>query len=392
MFTINPQQKANLQPKVAAITAQISISKRHTYASGFKIPLLVLSFLMSSASLGQEEVQATDSTVPIQGQNDDTAQMVTNSEGEDVEATAVDRMYARTTDLIQGTTGHFDSFFSLDTEDAFTGNDTKVRLRLNTDYIEGHGWDLHPNFRLNLALPFLSNKARFVMNEDTDEDQGSASSDSGEGSDLALRWVELDGDTLGLSFDLGLRISGVGYPDRKTEPAGFARINTSLEFDLGNWSSRTNNRLYYYSNTGTRNDFRQYFDRSINDNLMFRSRTRIQYFEENGYNPQWEQKLSVFHKINDKNAIVYEAVVGRNPIEDSVFDPDEIEVGLQESYYEGQIRIRYRRNIWRPWLYVEAWPVLLFPEEKDYKASPAFRIRLEINFGAESSSERQIDE
>jgi hypothetical protein len=372
--------------------ADNSFSKKQFHLAA-TVSILALGVTCVSPAYAQEAAPENGSPVVTEALEDAKGTVTKNAQGEMVEPTAVDKLYRRTTDLIQGTTGYFDSFFFADTEDAFTSNETRVRLRLNTDYIDGHGWDFSPNIRLNLALPFLNDKVRLVMNEDTDEDQGSNASDSAEGSDLALRWVELDGDRLGLSFDLGLRLSGVGYPDSQTEAAGFARINTSLRFELGkNWSSRSNNRLYYYSNTKVRNDFRQYFDRPFNDNVMFRSRTRVQYFEENGYNPQWEQKLTIFHKLNEKSAIAYEAVVEKMALEDSIFDPEDIIVGLQDSYYSGLIRLRYRRNIWRPWFFVEVWPTLAWPEERDYETTPAVRIRFEINFGPESGSESQMDE
>ena len=349
--------------------------------------LTFAAFLFSPPALTQEAVDSVEATESAPGN------VIENNKGEIVEETRVDRLYERTTRLIQGTTGYFDNFFFADTTDTYTSNETKVRLRLNGDYIERHGWDFHPNVRLNLALPFLNDKMRLVMNEDSDDDQGSAAADSSEGSDLALRWVELDSDRLGLSFDIGIRLASTGYPEQETELSVFGRINTSLRLQLGeHWESRSNNRLYYYSNTGIRNDFREYLDREITENVMFRSRTRIQYFEENGYNPEWEQKFTLFQKLNDKSAIAYEALVRRTALEDSIFDPDEITIGLQESYYEGQVRIRYRRNIWRPWFYVEVWPVLSWPEERDYETTPGIRLRLEINFGPESGSESQIDE
>lgn len=244
--------------------------------------LTFAAFLFSPPALTQEAVDSVEATESAPGN------VIENNKGEIVEETRVDRLYERTTRLIQGTTGYFDNFFFADTTDTYTSNETKVRLRLNGDYIEGHGWDFHPNVRLNLALPFLNDKMRLVMNEDSDDDQGSAAADSSEGSDLALRWVELDSDRLGLSFDIGIRLASTGYPEQETELSVFGRINTSLRLQLGeHWESRSNNRLYYYSNTGIRNDFREYLDREITENVMFRSRTRIQYFEENGYNPEW---------------------------------------------------------------------------------------------------------
>ena len=37
-------------------------------------------------------------------------------------------------------------------------------------------------------------------------------------------------------------------------------------------------------------------------------------------------------------------------MEDSLFDEDEIEGDLKDNYQNAQLRLRYRRNVWRDWL------------------------------------------
>ncbi len=45
------------------------------------------------------------------------------------------------------------------------------------------------------------------------------------------------------------------------------------------------------------------------------------------------------------------------------------------------LRLRYRRNFWRPWMFVEVWPAVGWPEERDWQTVLGVRMRLEINFG-----------
>lgn len=298
----------------------------------------------------------------------------------------VDRLHDRHTSQISGTSARFDNFFVTDEYATYGDNETRLRFRLNTDYIEGHGWEFTPNVKLNLELPGISNRLRLVANDaDKDNEAGNAV-DSTEEPDLAFRWVATNSDRVGVSFDVGAR-----YKDSETSV--FGRINTALRYPIGkNWTGVTSNRLYYYSDTKLRNDFRQYFDHTFNENLMIRSRTRIEYLEEDEYNPQWEQKFVLFQRIDPRISVAYEAILQRYSIEESAFDPEDLEIPLQNNFYAAQLRLRFRRNFWRPWLFAEIWPVLAWPEERDFKTTPAIRFRLEINWGNNYAHTQQIDE
>lgn len=299
----------------------------------------------------------------------------------------VDWLYAKATDWFQGGVSRVDRFFVTDEYATHADNQSRLRLRLNTDYIEHHGWDVGVNVKLHLVMPGLNNRVRLVMNDaDDDDDTATQASDSTDESDIAFRWIGLRSDRFSLSYDLGARI-------KDSDLAGFGRINAALRYPLfRKWTGATTNRLYYYSDTGVRNDLRQYFDRQIDDRLLFRSRSRIQYFEENDYNPTFEQKFTLFHKLSERNALAYEALFERYAEEDSLFDDDEIIVPLQDNYKSYSLRVRYRTNVWREWFFLEFWPIVSWPEERDYDTTLGARFRVEINFGQAPKSAAQIDE
>ena len=112
-----------------------------------------------------------------------------------------------------------------------------------------------------------------------------------------------------------------------------------------------------------------------------RVRTRVQYREEKESNPWIEQKLSVFHAIDEKSAVVYEALWRRQPAEDSPFDESDIIAPAEDEYDHLSLRLRYRRSVWRPWLFVEAWPGIGWAEERDWDTVLGIRFRLEVNIG-----------
>jgi hypothetical protein len=301
----------------------------------------------------------------------------------DRDDTMVDRSYESVDNLVQTTVNQIDSFFVNDEHSTFTDRKTRVRLRLNTDYIQHHGWELSPKVKLHLVLPGMNDRLRIVMNDDQGADVDQASPND-EDSDLALRWIGRQNAKRGYSFDLGFRIKSGNL-----DP--FGRINLGFEYDLpGKWVGQSTNRLYYYSKTGVRNDFRQYFNRGLTDDLLFRSRTRLQYFEENEENPYIEQKFSLFQSLSDTRKIAYEALYRKVSIEDSPFDEDEI-ISTGNNYYSHyQLQARIRQQAWRPWFFVEFWPIVAWPEERNYDTVFGARVRLEVNLGG--SGDQRLDE
>jgi hypothetical protein len=267
-----------------------------------------------------------------------------------------------------------DSFFASELHTTFAEQGNRLRLRLNVDQIEHHGWDISEEVKVNLALTELGKRLRFVANDD-DETEDPATEFSDEGNDVALRWIGSQSEKRSLSLDAGLRIkSGSVDP--------FIRLNTSIRYPITErWLGQSTNRIYHYSKTGWRDDFRQYFNRPLSDDLLFRSRTRIQYFEEKRSNPYLEQKFSLFQSLKDRAAVAYEVLWRRESREDSVFNRDEITVAPQTNYQKVVVRLRYRQNFWRPWMFVEFWPSIGWAEERDWDRVLGARVRFEINFG-----------
>lgn len=113
-------------------------------------------------------------------------------------------------------------------------------------------------------------------------------------------------------------------PSRDSELAVLGRLNLFTNYKLGqSWAGRSGGRFYVYNDTGGRVDLRQYFERKLSDNFLFRARTRLQWFEEHiGVFP--EQRFSIYQKSDRKSAIVYEAFVEKIPGEDTPFDREDI--------------------------------------------------------------------
>lgn len=296
----------------------------------------------------------------------------------------IDAIHQASEDLVQKLASSVDGFFVSDEFATFEDNDTRVRLRLNLDHLENDGWDLSPKVKINLQLPGLSERLSLVMNDGDSDDSEDPTDDDSDENDLALRWMLDKSNDSEIKFDLGLRLE-----DGSLDP--FARLNLNVEYPVSeDWRGRTSNRIYYYSKTGLRNDLRQYFDRRFDDKTLLRSRTRIEYLAENDYNPHLEQRFSLFRTFGERSAIAFEVLWNKESYEDSNFHDEALEIRPQKTYQQYEARVRYRRRTWRPWLYLEIWPLVQWAEEREWESLLGFRARLEVNLG--SSGTRQLDE
>ena len=168
--------------------------------------------------------------IPDQTTSTETAETTSDERAGDDNAASenasnmVDRSYESVDDLVQSTVRRIDGFFVNDEHSTFTDRRSRVRLRLNSDYIQHAGWDFSPKVKLNLVLPGMNDRLRLVVNDDQGADVDQAATDDNE-NDVALRWIGRQNAKRGYSFDLGLRIKSGNL-----DP--FGRVNLGFEYDL----------------------------------------------------------------------------------------------------------------------------------------------------------------
>ncbi len=298
---------------------------------------------------------------------------------------AIERLHGGLSERVLKTADGLDKFFGDDSDTTWQENASRIRLRLNVDQIQDHGTDVGGQIKIHLVLPGSKGRFRLVANDDDNSDQQGAT-DSRDDSSVALRFIGFEGAQYRVSFDLGLRIK-----DSDLDP--YVRANAYRGYGLGGyWAGRTDGRVYYYDKTGGRVDVRQYFERRISDTMFFRSRTRAQWFEEEGSDVFPEQRFTLYQKLSSKSILAYEALAGVQPASNSVFDPDELLVTSDDKYNQAQLRLRYRRNVKWPWFFVEVWPIVAWPEERDYDTVFAARLRFEVVLGKVPTGAIQLDQ
>jgi len=263
---------------------------------------------------------------------------------------------------------------------------TRATVRLDMRAEDGQSVDFRGRISARLSLPNLENKWAVIINGENEDEQFSAVDDENTEDDrsLALRYSSISSLTRNLSFDAGVR-----RPDGKYELFVRGRLRNTRP--VSNWLNRMDHRLYYYYSFGAEYDGFMDFDRALPPSLLFRSRTRLRWWESDkkcngGICP--EQHFTLFQRMkSNKHALAYESSTffQTRPFEGSREDDNSVSSG--EVVSETLLRLRYRRKTRWNWAYVELRPEVVFPRYNNYDATWRMMLRFEGIFGYKPSIE-----
>ncbi len=265
-----------------------------------------------------------------------------------------------------------DDFFG-DAESESQANRSWGRLRVDGIKPADEDWEAKTRLKVRVVLPQAQQRLRLLLsNEEADvnggrNQRGIESSDDDQDIALALRFVRSLSDRLKLNFDVGARMR-----DRKGQV--FGRISASNTTRLGwGWEQQISNNFYLYSASGYQNRFKFDVRRPLNEaaNVFFRTSTTLEGRKGIG-GASVNETLGVYADINSRTALAFEGLFSFVTSKDNE---------LNEHYLGSEYRIRFRKNVWRPWFYYEIWPSVSFPASTDYKREYGGLLRVEMLFG-----------
>lgn len=287
-------------------------------------------------------------------------------------AIMIDNAHRSASALLNNFASQIDEVFADDTVTG-TVNNTRATLRFDfTDPADG-SFSVSGKLKLRLVLPRSEQRFRLLLdidddnNEDTQPSVQDLSESIGDQNlSLALRFIRNTSEKVGFKFDLGARRF-------EQQVQGFARVKVSTEHtDPAGWSYDINNDLRQFFSSGYLNRLRFDFWRTIHPETatVFRTSTGIEW-RRNVDGSQINQTLGLYRELGAKSLIAYEMLAGYQT------SPAE-----KENHYGGhQFRIRYRRNIWRPWFHFELWPGISWLTENDNQARLEGLVRFEVGLG-----------
>jgi len=287
--------------------------------------------------------------------------------------------HQQTEKLILDSAEWIDSFFKTENYTAEV-NKTYVRFQLTGFAEDGEGFDVNTRFKVRLRLPNTEKRFRVTIAsnpEEIEREDGSSDDTTIERIEevddnltAALEYFFLDRKQHNVKFAVGATI-------RNSSLVGYGSTRYRYEVDVRRWTLRFVERLRWYSDNGWDSRSEIDFERPVFDHLFFRTKPSLTWKEEqDGLEYAWV--TSLFHPLNNISALEYQF--------NTYFDT-EISGRLTQSI----LRVNYRRQIWRRWLFLEIAPQLAWYESREFKTIAGIMARLEIFMGRFGRQIRGVD-
>ena len=183
------------------------------------------------------------------------------------------------------------------------------------------------------------------------------------GSTGLLRWAVEQARTYDLHFDVGLRSGLHAFTQVR-----YRRVYALSPPDL--WLRYTQ-RVYWRDPEGLGSRSLFELNRNLTPDRAVRLYEEVRYTEE--YNEAGEglmllQGVNFFQRLSERSAFSLGLATDAHTGPDTVMD----------NY---RVSFRFRANIWRPWLFYEVEPFLLWPREERFETVRGLILRLETQFG-----------
>lgn len=287
----------------------------------------------------------------------------------------VDDAHSKVSDSFSRFVVQLDDFISAgETEEQ--RNTSWARIRIDTVKPGAEKAKLSATVKLRIVLPEAQQRFRLLLSSE-DDASNAANSDaaqreqiaSEEKNDvaLALRFIRTTKERFRLNYDVGAR-----YKDDKAQV--FARFivgykrNSAFEF-----TNTLTNSLTFFSASGYQNSFRidsrrNFFDR---ESLFFRNTLEFNWRKGNA-GAGIGETFGFYADLGKRRALALEAITGYATA---------LNDGIEDKYRGAEVRIRYRQNIWRPWLYYEIWPSVSWSSSNNYEKAFGGLFRVEVTLG-----------
>ena len=261
-----------------------------------------------------------------------------------------------------------DGFFG-DERNFQEANDSVLQLDFTRvmGYTGEHG--IVPSGRAKVHLPIAEKRLHLLIETDPDKNAGVDSTQkqtpplktptAPDSYAAALRIEREREERWHLSADGGLKFQGLN-----TTP--FARTRASLTVPMEEWRMKLAESVFWFNTIGVGETTQLDFERPLGEDLLFRSSSNASWLRDTT-NFDLRQDLSFFHKLDSRNALLYQA---------SVLGVSRPQVQVTDYV----VLVVYRYRLHREWMFFELSPQLHFPRERDFRPSSLLSMRLEILF------------
>jgi len=266
-----------------------------------------------------------------------------------------------------GFVGRVDRFFG---DDRHYQESNKSVLQLDLTKVTGYNGDgLYVlSGRAKLDLPNTEEHLHLTIESDADQNlstdqsrtqQAATKRSTVQSIAAALRFERMYNERWHFSTDTGLQFQG-------TATTPFTRARGSVKGTLGSWHTKASETVFWFNTIGAGETTRFDIERLLSEPLLFRISSNATWLHD-PQNFDLRQDFSLFHTWGERTALLYQA---------SVFGISKPQTHVTDYV----LLVSYRYRLHRDWLFFELNPQLHFPIDKQFQASPALVMRLEMLF------------
>lgn len=241
-----------------------------------------------------------------------------------------------------------------------------VNLSRATGYGGTGQYDLAAS--LNLRLPISEGRLHLLIETDPErnlEDEPVRSSTvmnikptTRKSIALAARYALEEKDGWRFRTDAGIRFPLPVQP--------FVRSKLGYSIPVDDWRLTLGESVYWFSQTGVGETSQIDMERQVSPSIMFRA-TSMAIWLKDKQNFDMSQSFTFYHTVSDRTSLIYQA---------SVFGISAPSTQMTDMVF----LVNYRYRLHQKWLFFEITPQLHFPNENQYKGSPALSMRLQMLF------------
>lgn len=266
---------------------------------------------------------------------------------------------------LDGISGDIDTFF-VDTffsEDIITDDVKGSRAKFSFYTRRELGEPVDYKFGVSVKMVFPHTNERLKLLLESDEEANAREADpieSVENADYsaALRFIINESDKWKTNIDTGIRW---GFP-----PDLFVRFRARRFSYFSEWEMKVTQVVSYFTKEGWRETTQVQGNYPINIEKQFRLSARADYLLNDGYFTL-NYGAGLYHRLSGKAALGFVASASGDTEKTATFN----------QYVAG---VRYRRQIWKNYVFAEVSPEFLWTSDNDYESTPVLMFRIETVF------------
>lgn len=285
------------------------------------------------------------------------------------EATAADDTHKAVSQSINNAARWIDSFFD---DDTYIAEDATTTLRLSQAIFLERGESQQYKTRVNVKIdvPRFKNKLNLFAGGEADDERTSDApinsiQDTTNDPFAGFQYFAKSTNKVNLSLTAGVKFDSAEL---------FVGPRLRRTFALGTWNLRFIQRVRWFTDSGWEVPTRFDLETLFGDHLFFRNTVEGRWREkDDGY--RYEIRPTLFQRLANRKAIEYQwsTVFKTRPNH-----------RLEQSIAS----IRFRRQIWRKWLFYEIDPQVAFRNDDDFDPKAGVTLALEVVFGGKDRLRR----